>query len=239
MHSALYISKTGLSAQDTSLKTISNNLANVDSPGYKSDSPFYRMLQQSFGKLSGSAVAGTVTDHAAGTLRNTGNPLDLAINGEGFFTVRTPAGVGYTRNGSFSLSPAGELVTQNGNQVLDPQGQPILLTLDPQMSNEVFINRNGDITVDETIVGRINIVNFADNTALTKLSDQIFTTNQQPQQVINPAVEQGFLEQSNASAIESMLQLVNLQRMFDMNSKTVNTVMNQINRSAITGIVSG
>ena len=236
MDPATYIAASGLKANLRALDIASNNMANVDSPGFKADEPFYRMLQKSYGDLSGSAVAGTMTDFTTGTFKQTGNPLDVAINGEGFLTVRTPQGIGYTRNGSLTISTAGELVTQDGYQVLDNFDQPIPVAIDPSRANEVIINKNGEITIDEQRIGTLKVVDFEDKSQLTKLKDQIFVTDQQPTQVVAPMVEQGVVEQSNANAIKTMIDMVELQRMYDMNSKIVQNVMNQINRRAIADI---
>lgn len=236
MDPASYIAASGMKAQLRALNIASNNLANVESPGYKSDAPFYRMLQQSFGDLSGVAIAGTRTDFTAGSLKTTGNPLDLAINGEGFFTVRTPAGLGYTRNGCFSISPAGELVTGDGFQVLDRNGLPIQIVRNPNAANQVIIGKNGEVNVDDQQVATLNIVRFDDLSQLSKLENQIFESTVQPQQAVTPNIEQGALEASNANTVSTMLNLVEIERMYDMSSRTIQTVMNTINRRAIAEI---
>jgi flagellar basal-body rod protein FlgF len=238
MDPATYIAAAGMKSSLRALDIAANNMANVNSPGFKADSPFYRELQQAYGTLSGSAIAGEYTDFRPGSMRMTENPLDLAINGEGFFTIRTPAGDAYTRNGSFTISPAGELVTQDGYQVLDANGQPIAIALDPQRPNEVMINHSGDITIDEQPVATLGIVAFDDPAQMVKLEAMSFRTNQPARQVVNPMVEQGAIEQSNADAVATMLEMIDLQRMFEMNSKTVLTIMNQVNRQAIDGIAA-
>ena len=238
MDPASYIAAAGLKANLRALDIASNNMANSQSPGFKADSPFYRMLNASYGELSGSTVQGTATDFRIGSFRTTSNPLDFAINGEGFFTVRTPAGTGYTRNGSFSISQAGELVTQDGFQVLDRNGSPIPVALDPSKGNEIVVNKLGEISIDDVTIGTIGIVRFDNLNALEKQGDNMFTSNSQPQQMLTPTIEQGVIEGSNADPITTMLEMVELQRMYDMNSKTVQTLMANLNRRAVRDIVS-
>lgn len=233
MDPASYIAASGLKANLRALDIASNNMANTESPGFKADSPFYRMLNASYGELSGSTVQGTATDFTTGSLRATANPLDLAINGEGFFSVRTQAGVGYTRNGSFSISQAGELVTQDGFQVLDRNGRAIPVALDPSRSNEIVINKLGEISIDEITIGTLGIARFENLDSLNKQGNNMFTSSEQPQQMTTPIVEQGVIEGSNANPINTMLEMVELQRMYDMNSKTVQTLMANLNRRAI------
>jgi flagellar basal-body rod protein FlgF len=239
MDSASYIAAAGMKANLRALDIVSNNLANVNSPGFKQDSPFYRELQLAHGDLRGSAVAGTTTEFSAGTLRSTGNPLDLAINNpNGFFKIETQAGQGYTRNGSFSINEVDELVTQNGNRVLNDRDLPVLIQLDPNSNQEMVISPNGEISQGEVILGKISAVDFEDLSALKKLESQIFITDQQPVEMATPNIQQGVLEESNASAVSSMLDMVELQRMYDMNSKVISSVMGGINKAAIQAIAS-
>lgn len=238
MDAASYIAAAGMKANLRAMDTIANNLANADTPGFKSDSPFYRELLQAHGDLAGSTVAGLVTDFRSGSIEITENPLDFAINGEGFFTVRTPAGVGYTRNGSFSIGIGGELVTQDGFPVLDDQGQTIPIALNPQQPNELMVSPAGDVFVDDTRLARLNLVSFTDLNQLEKLGDQVFTTNQVEQPVVNGNIQQGAIESSNANVMKAMIEMVELQRMYEMNSKTVQSVMNNINQNAIRTIAA-
>lgn len=233
MDPASYIAAAGMKANLRSMDVIANNMANADTPGYKADSPFYRELRQAHGDLAGSTVAGLRTDFSTGSLQITENPLDMAINGQGFFTVRTPAGVGYTRNGSFNIGIGGELVTQDGYPVLDNQGQVIPVVLNPNQPNQLEVSRNGEVFIDEQRIAQLNVVSFADLNQLEKLQDQIFTTNQLEQPLVNAEVQQGAIEKSNASVMDSMMQMIEMQRLYEMNSKTIQSVMNSVNRQAI------
>ncbi len=238
MDAASYIAASGMKSAYRAIEIATNNLANVTSPGFKADRPFYRLLQDQVEQLSGSRLAGTRTDHSPGSLKMTGNPLDLAIDGEGFFAIRTGNGIRYTRDGNFTMTQAGELVTQEGNQVLDDRNQPIILTSQTGVPNEIAVSREGDVLVDGNITAKLGIYRFADQAALLKEGSLNFSTDAAPQRVVNPEIEQGVLEQSNVNAISAMIDLLEMQRIFDINQRTVYMVMNNINRKAITEIAA-
>ena len=237
MDAASYIAAAGMKTSYEAVNVASNNLANANSPGFKADRPFYRLLQEQV-ELSGSRMAGTSTDFSAGTMKTTGNPLDLAIEGDGFFSIRTPNGTQYTRNGNFSISQTGELVTQEGFAVLDNRGQTIPIIREAGAPNEVSISKTGEIMVDQQIVATLGIYRFDDTATLSKEGDLAWSTDSQPRTVANPMVEQGTLEQSNVNTIRAMLDLVEMNRVFEINQRTIRTLMNSINRRAITEIAA-
>jgi flagellar basal-body rod protein FlgF len=238
MDAASYIAASGMKSAYRAVEVATNNLANASSPGFKADRPFYRLLQDEAGKLSGSALAGTRTDFSPGTLRLTGNPLDMAINGEGFFAIRSAAGTSYTRSGNFTMTQAGELATQDGYSVLDAQGRPIVIVTGPGAPNEVAVSRSGEISVDGNIVATLGIYRFADDAALQKQGDLNYTANATPQRVVDPEIEQGAVEQSNVNAVSAMIELIEMQRVFEINQRAVNTVMNTLNRRAVAEIAA-
>ena len=238
MDSASYIAAAGLKAAFQRLEVATHNLANINSPGYKADKPFFRMLSEAADRLSGSSLAGTLTDFSNGSLKKTGNPLDLAINGDGFFSVRTPGGIRYTRNGSFTIAQGGELITQEGYPVLSNQGGTIVIALGPGTANKVSVSSTGDVSVDGNRVGTIGVFRFADTRALLKEGSQTFTSAEVPQEVINPNIEQGAVEESNVNVIASLLDLIEINRIYEVNQKTVQTLMNTINRRAISDITA-
>lgn len=238
MDSASYIAATGMKASFRSLEIATNNLANCNSPGFKADRPFYRILLDEYGKMSGSVLAGTIVDFKPGGFKTTGNPLDVAINGDGFFSIRTPNGIRYTRNGSFSISPSGELVTHDGYQVLNSSGGAITIIRGTQTPNELTISRTGEVVVDDNIVGTIGVAAFSTPESLIKEGDLNFRTADPPQMVANPNIEQGILEQSNVNAINAMLELIRINRTFELNQKAVMTTMNNLNRRAVSDITA-
>lgn len=238
MDAASYIAASGMKSAYRAVEIATNNLANVTSPGFKADRPFYRLLQEQTENLSGSRLAGTRTDHSPGTFKMTGNPLDLAINGEGFFSIRTANGIRYTRDGNFTMNQAGEMVTQDGHQVLDDRNQPIILVSEAGAPNEIAVSRAGDVSVDGFITAKLGIYSFADEAALLKEGSLNFRTDAAPRQVVNPEIEQGAIEQSNVNAITAMIDLLEMQRIFDINQRAVYMLMNNINRKAVTEITA-
>lgn len=238
MDSASYISATAMKAAYRALEVATNNLSNLNSPGFKADKPFYRILNEEADRLSGSAVMGTSTDFSVGPIRRTGAQLDVAIKGQGFFAVQTPAGIQYTRNGSFTIGQGGELVTMQGHPVLDQNNQQVYIATGPSPIEKITINQDGEIIIDNFVSSRIGVFSFDDPAGLRKEGDLHFTTDQPPQPVVNPELQQGALEESNVNAVSAMLELIELQRMFDFSYKSVSTTMNDINRQAISTIAS-
>jgi flagellar basal-body rod protein FlgG len=152
------------------------------------------------------------TDFSEGPSRHTGNPLDVALEGDGFFSVRTPSGVGYTRQGSFSLNPDSVLVTSDGYPVMGDGGE---ITIEGQ---SVAIDQEGYITVDGNEVGRLQIVSFADPNKLEKVRGTLFkpsASGPAPQPVENTVVKQGYLENSNVNAIRMMTDMITEMRMVE------------------------
>jgi len=249
MNAALWISKSGLSAQDTSLRTISNNLANVGTTGFKKDRVvfedlMYQINQQPGGQSSqdstlptgvqlgtGVRVAGTQKQFTTGSLQPTDRGLDMAIEGNGFFQISMPDGsIGYSRAGSFSLDQDGQLVTSQG-YALEPA-----ITL-PQDSVSLTIGRDGTVSAvlagqsTTTQLGNIQLSNFVNPAGLEAKGGNLFTetvASGAPQQTtpgLNGAghVLQGVLESSNVSVVEEMVNMVATQRAYEMNARVVTT----------------
>ncbi len=220
------------------LNVSANNLANVDTPGFKKDRLTFReVLMRKYPRGWRTFKEVTVqTDFQQGPVEFTGNPLDVAIVGEGFFKVQTPQGVAYTRAGNFRLDAQRRLVTPEGYPVL-ANGAPIIV--DPGLAkgglitlpNERFlINADGTVSVDGTEVGRLDVVTFADLSVLKKRGENLFVPSEGAQEipVENPDLRQGYLEQSNADPLEEMVNLIEIQREFEaiqkgIKSETENT----------------
>ncbi|WP_304641076.1 flagellar basal-body rod protein FlgG [Pseudomonas sp.] len=249
MHAALWVSKTGLSAQDTMLTTISNNLANVATTGFKRDRPefedlLYQIKRQPGGQSTqdtqlpsglqlgtGVKVAGTQKIFTMGSLQTTEQPLDMAINGRGFFQILMPDGnIGYTRDGSFHLDSEGQIVTSNGFPLepgiaLPDNVQSFTVGEDGTVSITVF----GDPGVQQ--IGNIQTADFINPTGLQAIGNNLFleTASSGAPQVGNPgqnglgAVLQNTLENSNVSVVEELVNMITTQRAYEMNSKVIST----------------
>lgn len=249
MNSALWISKTGLSAQDTALRTISNNLANVGTTGFKKDRVvfedlMYQISQQPGGQSSqdstlptgvqlgtGVRVAGTQKQFTVGSFQTTERNLDLAIEGGGFFQISLPDGsVGYSRTGSFSIDQDGQIVNSQGYTL-----EPVINI--PQGAINISIGRDGTVSAlvgGQTApaqVGNIQLVNFINAAGLEAAGGNLYretVASGAPQQSTPGEngvgqVLQGVLESSNVSVVEEMVNMVATQRAYEMNARVVST----------------
>lgn len=226
----IYTGASGMLAESMRTDVISNNLANVNTAGFKKDvtvtKDFASMLISRINDgvdapVIGSVGVGTVVDEvatiqSAGTVRNTGNDFDLAIEGKGFFTVETPQGVRYTRNGTFAKNIQGELVTQDGYPVLGKNGHI------PIQGSKMVVSDDGRVLVDNKSVGNLQVVEFADVKQLSKEGASLFVAA--PGQTGTPgtgSVRQGSLELSNVNVIGEMVNLISNYRAYEVNGKVV------------------
>jgi flagellar basal-body rod protein FlgF len=238
LDNAVYV---GLSRQMTlrrELDVIANNIANADTAGFKLESLLTR--QEQARPASGMDGPHPVTfvlddkvarDFRQGTVHRTDGPLDLAINGQGFFKVSTPDGERYTRDGSFTMSPDGRLVTHQGAAVLDEGGGEI--TLDPLLG-EVSIGKDGTVSQSGQNRGRVALVQFQDLTALDKSGDNLFknTSNLQPEPATTSSILQGNLESSNVNTVLQVTRLIEVSRTYESVTKMLNST-SELDRSAI------
>jgi len=215
---------SGMRARMESLDMLANNLANATTVGYKSDREFYSVYASAEAAADAPQVAEGAdtlpvieshwTDLSQGVLRTTGNSLDLAIDGSGFFTVRGPNSNLFTRNGNFRLSADGTLVTADGYAVLDSSGG----TIRSRTEAPLEVSPDGDVTQQGQALGRIGVVNFASRSAIDKQGANYFhpaDPNSKPS-ASGARVYQGRLEDSNAGAAEGAIRLVGIMRQFEM-----------------------
>lgn len=246
MNHALWISKTGLQAQDLRMQTIANNLANVNTVGFKRDRAvfedlFYRVDQQPGAQTgdnttanglqvgNGTRVVGTQKVHTTGSMQVTGQALDLAIAGNGFFQVEMANGeTGYTRAGQFSLD-------QNG-RLTNAQGRPVVPNITiPQDATSITIAENGMVTVttpaapNGTEAGQLTLTSFANPSGLLAIGENLFqetaasgapTEGEAGRDALGK-IKQGSLEGSNVQAVEEMVEMIAAQRTYEMNTKVL------------------
>jgi flagellar basal-body rod protein FlgG len=211
---------SALEARMRIVDVITNNLANANTTGFKRD--FAHILQGQAG-----FDIGTQVDLAAGDIVQTGNPLDAAIDGPGFFAIQTPNGVRYTRNGSFSLNANGELVTKDGMAVLNSSGGTINVS-----HGKVAIQDGGIVTVDGNESAALKIVTFNDPKKVQKegLYRLAWTGSADDvQDVPAPHVTSGALEHSNVNAVDEMVHLMSAYREFESVQRTLRTLMTDLN----------
>jgi flagellar basal-body rod protein FlgF len=230
------IAASGLRARMESLDLLANNVANASTGGYKADREFYSLYlasetAESDDPHSMPLIERPWIDHAQGPIHSTGNPLDLALSGKGFFVVDGPSGPLYTRNGNFQLSAAGRLVTSEGYAVRNTDGG----ALDLQSALPVEISKDGTIVQGGNAVGQIEISDFASTSGLAKQGANYFRSTDpsvKPAAASGASVEQGKLESSNTGSAESAVRLVSVMRQFEMLQRAV-TLGAEMNRRAV------
>ena len=213
------------------LTVTTNNLANVDTPGYKADRLTFReVLMKKIGPKYMRVFKETVpyTVMKQGTLEPTGNPLHFAIVGEGFFKVQTPHGIAYTRAGNFTLDSQRRLVTPDGYPVL-ANGAPIVI--DPGMAKgglitmenlRLQVSPEGILSIDGTQIGKLDVVTFDDVKKLKKLGENLYISEgAQEKPATNYEIKQGFVEESIVSPIREMVNLIVIQRNFQSVQKFI------------------
>ncbi|MBV9511108.1 MAG: flagellar basal-body rod protein FlgF [Caulobacteraceae bacterium] len=227
MDNALYV---GLSKQmilRRELDIAANNMANVDTTGFKAellithDDPIdLPAAPRGSSPVQYALDTGVARDFSQGPLQPTGAPLDMAIDGRGFFQVSTAAGMRYTRDGRFATDAQGQLITQQGDPVLDVSGSPITLNAQGGPPN---VGRDGTITQSvpgsptPAVVGRIGVVTFDDLSALSKQGDGLYanTTNVQPTPTSSASIQGGMLEGSNVQPILQVTDLIRISRAYE------------------------
>ncbi len=249
MNPALWAAKTGLDAQQTRMAVVSNNLANVNTTGFKkSRAVFEDLLYQNVRQVGGSTsqdtqapsglslgtgvrVVATEKTYTQGNLSQTGNSLDLAISGRGFFQVLLPDGTqAYTRAGDFQMNNQGQLVTSSG-YVLQPS-----ITI-PQGAQSITIGNDGVVTVllagqsAPTQVGQIQLADFVNPAGLQPKGENLLVESlaSGSAQTGNPGISglgslnQGMVESSNVNVVEEMVNMIETQRAYEMNTKAIQT----------------
>ena len=249
MMRSLWISKTGMEAQQTQLDTISNNLANVSTNGYKRshavfEDLMYQNMRQAGAASSdqtelptglqvglGTRAVATARNFSQGNLQQSSNPLDVAIRGNGFFQVQLPDGTtGYTRDGSFQVSATGQLVTNTGYTV-----QPGITI--PATAQSVTIGSDGTVSVvlpGQALpqpVGQLQVAGFVNPSGLEPKGQNLYgetAASGTPNAGVPGlnglgTVQQGFVETSNVNVVEELVQMIQTQRAYELNSKAIQT----------------
>jgi flagellar basal-body rod protein FlgG len=247
MDASMWVAKTGLTAQSTRMTVIANNLANVNTTGFKKDRAqfedlLYQRIVQAGAQAdinsqtptglmlgTGTRVMATEKIHRQGNMISTENSLDVAIAGDGFFSVQQADGtLAYTRDGAFKMSSTGAIVTAAGEALIPA------ITI-PQDAASITIGRDGTVTVELAAgggavqVGQLQLNRFVNNSGLQPVGRNLYTqTNSSGQPIVSvPGTQgtgllmQGALESSNVNVVEEMVNMIETQRAYEINSKAI------------------
>jgi len=227
MENTTYIALSRLDTQQRAMDVVANNIANANTDGFKAQRTLFSdYLSQQHGvdaprggtSLSYTQDRATYLDQKDGSLSQTGNPLDVALTGPGFFTVSTPDGPRLTRSGRFGLLPDGRVADASGNLLLDTGGNP--LQLSPSDTN-IKIAGNGAISSENGAVGQIGVVTVDDTSQLVPEGGKLYRANSSTTAAAQPKVSQGMVESSNVQPITELTKMIQTQRDFQFVSQFV------------------
>ena len=237
MSSGYYAACTGLFTRTQALDTIANNVANVSTVGFRASHNVFSSVLATTGDSSLSVLnqdandygvlSGTQLDNSQGALTRTGNDLDLAVEGPGFFSVQTASGLAYTRGGSFHVSPQGQLVTAAGDPVMGENG-PIMIVGEP-----VSISADGTISVNGAISGRMKLAEFAPAVQLQSEGGTNYTAPAGAATLASKSeVRQGMLESSNVNPVISAVELSSAQREVETMRRVLTMFSTEMDKTA-------
>jgi len=232
MSGGMYLAAAGAVVQQMRLNTLANNVANIDTIGFKGERTVFQVAGEAADPQAETEPDGiqpispyappfhTLVDFSQGAVKPTGNPLDVAINGDGFFTIQTPSGREYTRQGSFRIGEEGTLMTPDGYPVLGEGGE---ITLE---AGTVEIDSQGTVYVNGDEIDQLQIVDFENRYDLQKVGNGRFAAPEGAQTTQRPEItslNQGYLEQANVNAVRAMTEMIETSRAFTAYQKVIQT----------------
>jgi flagellar basal-body rod protein FlgF len=237
MDSGYYAACTALVSRTQALDTIANNLANASTVGYRAQHNVFSSVLAAAGSAPGSSLnqainnygilSGTSLDLSQGALQKTGNDLDVAIQGGGYFVVQTANGEVYTRNGSFQVSNKGQLITAGGDPVEGDRGSLAMV------SGPVSISSDGTISSNGAVAGKLKVVKFPAGTTLTSAGGTYYSAPAGSATAdTDSTVHQGMLESSNVNPVTSMVELITAQRSADTAQRALSMFNSEIDKTA-------
>jgi flagellar basal-body rod protein FlgF len=247
MIKGIYSSEAAMRPKMARMEVLANNLANINTTGFKADRVFVRMLEQSTkgagderGDMTG-VTTGKYIDTTSGSLQNTQNPFDLAIDGDGYFAVQTSRGTRLTRNGNFTMSKDGTLTTAEGYALLGTNGPIQVPQKDQRDVRSLTITQSGEVVMDKETVGQLRLVVPEHPDALKKDHESLMFVDED-ERVMDVApdrisVRQGFLEESNVEGIQEMIAMIELSRGFETDQKMIQSQDATLDRSIEIGRV--
>jgi len=238
--SGYYAACTALKTQSNALEVIANNVANINTTGYRAQLPSFESLlvegenstpSNGWSRLVNqfAVLDGARLDLTEGNLQRTGNPLDLALDGPGFFAVQTKAGELYTRDGNFRLSATGQLTTAAGDAVLGTAG-----LINVPGNAQIAIGPDGTISLAGAVTGKLRLVEFAPGAQLTAVGGQYYSA---PATAATPAlhtrIQAGMLESSNVNPVAAVVALITAQRQAEMVGRAMSAFYTDLNHIAV------
>ena len=240
MHSGIYTAYSGLKAQMEALDLLANNLANTNTTGFKEQKAFFAALNTAMGSPEASPLEDAINRHAVlaesslnvtgGSLLQTDRELDVALVGDGFLTVETPAGIRYTRNGNLMTDSRWVLCTAEGHPVIGERGR---IVLGP---GNIGINENGEVLVNRVRIDRLKLASFENPAALRRQGNSLFAPvsgDQLPKAATGVTVRQGYQEQSNVNPVLATVRMVEIMRHFEAIQKSVTLMFNEMDAKSI------
>ena len=235
MDNTKYIALSRQMALWKQMDIVSNNMANMNTSGYKQDDAIFASYltqtknAEGFGRVPVYFTQdfGMYKDFKEGAIVHTGNTFDLALQGDAFFAIETPEGERYTRKGQFQLDADGQLVTSEGYAVMSENNEPFFIA---PGETEISVAENGEVFTENGVIGRIKTVSFANNQKLLKVADTMFenTAGNMMQPAANAKVVQGAVEKSNVDPITEMTKMIKLQRSYAMIDEEHDRISNTI-----------
>lgn len=240
----IYLSATGLQTNQYRQEILANNLANLDTVGFKQDLAIIReraiesredavdpeLSQDLLDPMTGgSLVAPTFTTFEQGMVERTGNPLDVALQGDGFFAVEDQGVERYTRDGRFTINEDDELVTVNGQHVLSDSGASIALP--PESEGDVTIDGNGYVRIGQTLVSKLRTVKFDDNNLLRKVGGNVFQSLGANPHRADLNLEVGAVERSTVEPTRAMVSMMQVSRLYEMNAQMIGLADSTLSRA--------
>jgi flagellar basal-body rod protein FlgF len=237
MDSGYYSAGTALVTSTQQMDTIANNLANASTVGYRAEKDVFSSVLADASNAGASSLdkainnygilSGTLLDQSQGALQKTGNDLDVAIQGPGYFVVQTAQGPMYTRNGSFQVSSHGQLVTSTGDAVMGDAGTITMLP------GKVSISPDGTISINGAVSGKLHIVDFPAGTNVESAGNTYYTAPADTAQTSTDSdVRQGFLESSNVNPILGLVDLITAERSAEMMQRALSMFNSEIDKTA-------
>lgn len=240
MENSIYVALSRQMALQRQLDVVSNNIANMNTTGYKGQRMLFTEFLERPGmheKVSFVQDRAVVRDLAVGNTVHTGNPLDLSLTGRGYFTVDTASGPRYTRAGNFRLNDQRQIVDGGGLPVLSTNGQPMTV---PPNTTDIKVTGDGTVATELGPIGKLNIVTFKNEQFMTEVGAGLYVSDEEPQPApADTKVAQGLLENSNVRPVVEMTQMIEIQRqyasaqkMVDNEHERIRTMIQRLGRSA-------